>query len=67
MSFDGIYKKKFEELAQTEERFMEFYKYYAENIKDPYLLAKFKEIYEDERRHVGIARNFVQIISAGLK
>ena len=65
MSFNAIYIKKFSELAQTEERFMELYRYYTENIQDPLLLAKFKEIFGDEKKHVGIARNFVEIVSRG--
>ena len=65
MSYNEIYMKKFEELAATEEKFMELYKFYAGKAEDAYLLAKFKEIYEDEKKHVAIARGFIKIISEG--
>jgi len=64
MSSKGIYKKKFEEMLQTEEKARGLYKYYVDRIKDPTLLEKFKEIYQDEERHVSIVKSFIKRLSS---
>tara|TARA_B100000315_G_C14268170_1_gene447393 strand:- start:264 stop:458 length:195 start_codon:yes stop_codon:yes gene_type:complete len=61
MSSDNVYIKKFEELLQVEEKARDFYKYYINQLKDTNLLEKFKEIYQDEIRHVNISKNIIKM------
>lgn len=63
MNSSNIYKNKFEQLSRLEEKFSNLYKYYINNLKDEALLAKFKEIYEDEKKHVLMAQGFVKYFS----
>lgn len=63
MSFKGVYQKKFEELLRTEEKARDLYQYYIERLEDPVLLEKFKQIYNDELRHVAITKNFLELLS----
>ena len=63
MSSSEVYRKKFEEMRLTEEKARDLYAYEIERIKDPALLEKLKEIYEDEKKHVQITSNFIDLLS----
>ena len=39
------------------------YKAFIDQTEDSFLLEKLKEIYEDEKRHVEIAKRIIDIIS----
>ena len=58
MSSD-IYKKKFEDLLKTEQRAMDYYKFYLEKVSDKILLEKLNEIYQDEVKHARLAQGFI--------
>ena len=60
MSSKEIYRKKFEEMLKVEEKAENLYKYYISNLEDTTLLAKFNEIYEDEKKHVEIVKDFIK-------
>jgi len=59
----NIYEKKFNEMLLIEEKARDLYKYYVDRIKDPELLGKFNEIYNDEVRHVQIVKSFIDKLS----
>ena len=60
MNSKEMYRKKFEEMLSVEEKAVNLYKYYINELKDPTLLSKFKEIYEDENKHVRIVKDFIE-------
>ena len=62
--YDGkkIYLSEFMRVFDIETVAERYYRYYAENIQDPNLLEKFKEIHQDEQKHIKIAQNMVDIV-----
>ena len=63
MNSKNIYEKKFNEMLLIEEKARDLYKYYVDRIKDPELLGKFNEIYNDEVKHVQIVKSFIDKLS----
>ena len=63
MSSSNICRKKFEELLAIEERMRSFCEYYLDQLKDPVLLGKFQEIYEDEKMHIIFAQYCIELTS----
>lgn len=63
MSSKEIYKKEFEKALEVEEKIKGYYSYYMKRLEDPVLLKKFKEIYSDEARHVGIVKSLIAFFS----
>jgi len=59
MDSKDIYRKKFEEMLRVEEKARDLYKYYLSRIEDSSILEKFKELHEDEERHVNIVKGFI--------
>ena len=64
MSSKEVYKRKFEDMLDVEKKVRDFYKYYIDNIKDPYILEKLQEIFQDEEKHVKIVQGFIDKLSA---
>ena len=60
MNSKEMYRKKFEEMLKVEEKAANLYKYYIGELEDPTLLEKFKEIYEDENKHIKIVKDFIE-------
>ena len=63
MSSSKIYGNKFEELLAMEERMRSFCEHYLDQLKDPILLGKFREIYEDEKMHNIFAQYCIKLTS----
>jgi len=60
MNSKEMYRKKFEEMLKVEGKAANLYKYYISELEDPALLEKFKEIYEDENKHIRIVKDFIE-------
>ena len=63
MSFKEPYREKFTEAFQIEEKARDLYGYYTHRLEDKKLLKGFREIYEDEKKHVEITKAFINLLS----
>lgn len=61
MSSSQVYREKFEELGKIEGSFSQRYKLLIDQIKDPLIIKKLSEVHEDEKRHILIAKSFLEI------
>jgi len=63
MNFKENFKEQVGPLVQIEQKARDMYGYYIDRVQDPILLAKLKEIHEDEEKHVEIAKSIIDLLS----
>lgn len=56
-------REKFENILSLEEKAKSFYEHYIERVSDEKIKSRLVEIYNDEIKHVAIAKKLIELAS----